>query len=79
MMRDELISHLIKLPPDPEVVVEISRILVDILGVEHVGERDSIVLVLEPDDISDVLARSGTVGFSTSCSQLRRLCRTTDQ
>ena len=79
MMREELISHLIKLPPDAEVVVQLGRILVDILGADYVGERDSIVLILEPDDVSDVLAHRAKDGFSTSCSQLRRRCRTTDQ
>jgi hypothetical protein len=58
MMRDELVRHLVMLPPDAEVVVDIGRVEVDILeivGITFPGERGNIALKPHPDDLRDAL------------------------
>ena len=58
MTRDELVRHLVTLPPDAEVVVDIGRIDVDILeivGLTFPGERSTIALKPHPDDLRDAL------------------------
>lgn len=59
MMRDELVRHLVALPPDAEVVVDIGRIEVDIVevvGITFPGERGNIALKPHSDDLRDALS-----------------------
>jgi len=58
MMRDELVRHLVMLPPDAEVVVDIGRIevdIVEIVGITFPGERGNIALKPHPEDLLDAL------------------------
>lgn len=62
MKRDELVRHLVMLPPDAEVVVDIGRVEVDILeivGITFPGERGNISLKPYPDDLRDALVAHG--------------------
>jgi hypothetical protein len=59
MLRDELLRHLVMLPADAEVVIDVGRIqveVVDIAGIQYRGEREVIALKPHPDDLRDALA-----------------------
>lgn len=58
MLRDELLRHLVMLPADAEVVIDVGRIqveVVDIAGIQYRGEREVIALKPHPDDLRDAL------------------------
>jgi len=59
MMRDELLRYLGTLPPDTDVLVDVGRVeidIVDILGVNHPTERNTVTLSLHPGDLDDAFA-----------------------
>jgi hypothetical protein len=59
MLRDELMRHLVMLPADAEVVIDVGRIqveVVDVAGIQYRGEREVIALKPHPDDLRDALA-----------------------
>jgi hypothetical protein len=59
MDRDELLGHLVMLPADAEVVIDVGRIqveVVDIAGIQYRSEREVIALKPHPHDMRDALA-----------------------
>jgi hypothetical protein len=83
MMRDELVRHLVMLPPDADVVVDIGRIEVDILeimGITFPGERGTIALKPYPGDLRDALVAEGSaVNRSRAGSVNRSRAAATDE
>ena len=60
MTRDELVRHLVMLPPDAEVVVDI----LEIVGLTFPGERSNIALKPHPDDLRDEAADHASVPWA---------------
>lgn len=57
MTRDEASLLLSQLPSTADLVVRIGGILVEVLDLSYAADRDSIVLVLDADDVGDALTR----------------------
>jgi hypothetical protein len=58
MLRDELLKHLVLLPPDADIVIEVGRTEVDVMEIESVSyptERHSIALRPYPADLRDAI------------------------
>jgi len=75
MERDELLKHLVMLPSDADVVVDIGQIqvdIVDIVGICYRGERNSIALRPHPEDLRDAFAaRDNEAARSRAAKQTR--------
>jgi hypothetical protein len=58
MMRDEFIIKALSLPTDTDVVIELSlRIRADIADIRYDEDRQSIVIVPQPDDAREALRK----------------------
>jgi hypothetical protein len=79
MMRDEFIVKALSLPADADVVIELSpRMRADIADIRYDEDRQSIVIVPQPDDAREAFRkffeRAVAEGSGTGCGSVTGSC-----
>jgi hypothetical protein len=66
MMRDELLRHLIALPPEADIVMEIGKVHIEIAGLVYRGDRANTTLLPHLADLRDALVEWGIPAGKTT-------------